>query len=102
MAIRFVPDADSGDPDIPGVDRHFYENQALASGGLDNAFEIATARAKDEARHQLIKAVKITAERSEADIGRFDEAASFLSGERLAWTRVIDGIEGAPDNDIKV
>lgn len=104
MATRFVPDTNSNDPDIPGVDRHYYENQIGAASPFDDtyAFRLAVARAKDEARHQLIKTIKKTAEGAASDRGVLEEAKSFSSGERVTWTRSIDGMEGAPDNDIKL
>jgi len=51
---------DNGDTeDIGDVDSHFYEKQVPPSGPFgSNAFDLATARAKDRARMQLIKAIR--------------------------------------------
>lgn len=51
---------DNGDTeDIADVDPHFYEKQVPPSGPFgDNAFALATARAKDRARMQLVKAIR--------------------------------------------
>lgn len=102
MAISFLPDPDAPD-DIPGVDRHFYENQVPPSTTWsDTSFKQAAAAAKDRARYELIKAVQQANLERLTDAGRLEELGSFISGEQVQWTRSIDGVEGAPDNDIKL
>lgn len=113
MVSKFVPGQDDNSPDIPGVDRHYYEHQLgprgpqghfdLSPGSIfDDSypFRLAVARAKDEARHQLIRAIK--------DADRDARAASFTGFgnqgllDSISISRSIDGVEGIPDNDIKL
>lgn len=102
MPIRFVPDHEPEET-LEGVDRHFYEKQVPPSGPFqDNSFKLAAARAKDKARHDLIKAVRQKAIDANYNMGRIEEAGHFLSGESITWKRSIDGVEGAPDDAIKL
>jgi hypothetical protein len=85
-------------PDIDGVDRHFYENQVPPSSPFrDNAFALATARAKDNARHELIVAIQeADADARNASFAGFGNQG--LSGEMLS----IDGCGGPPlTQDVK-
>jgi hypothetical protein len=102
MTTTFKPDAAASDGDIPGVDRHYYENQVGPSSLTDDthAFRLAAAVAKDTARHQLIRAVRKANE---------DARANSLTGlgkdtisDSIYWTRSIDGVEGASDDAIKL
>lgn len=102
MPVKFIPDDNDSDPDIPGVNRHFYEEQVGSASPFDDtwAFRVATARAKDEARHKLIKAVQ------EADQqARYNSFAGFGNDsltESMSVTRSIDGDERAPLDSINL
>lgn len=111
MPIHFI--ADDGDTeDIGDIDPHFYEKQLPASDPFgDNAFLLATARAKDKARVKLIKAVRQAdlAARSEGlGLGLDGFARGTLvdpktgtatAGGVVVW-RTIDGVPGGADDDI--
>jgi hypothetical protein len=115
MPFRIVTD-DGDTEDIGDVDSHFYEKQVAPSGPFgSNAFALATARAKDKARVQLIKAVR----KADADarstglgLGLQGFSAGVListsGGETklvapgVLRSRTIDGVPGAPDDAIKL
>lgn len=99
-SIRLVND--SGDAeDIGDVDSHFYEKQVPPSGPFgSNAFALATARAKDRARKQLIKAVR-QQDRDMRSKGLGLGIQGFELGA-LVVPRSIDGIDSAPDYEIKL
>lgn len=107
MPTRLVPDNDT-EAALPGVDRHYYEKQIGAGSPFDEtyAFRLAVARAKDDARHKLIRAVQ--AERDKADAGQFYGTGQGVilnrtdDVARSLVKRSIDGVDGAPDNDIKL
>jgi hypothetical protein len=113
--IRLV--TDNGDTeDIGDVDSHFYEKQVPPNGPFgSNAFALATARAKDKARVQMIKAIrKADAEAMSTGLGLglqgFSEGVliSTSGGETklglsgVVRSRTIDGVLGAPDDAIKL
>lgn len=110
MATKFVPDSSSNEPDIPGVDRHYYEKQIGPASPFDDtyAFRLAVARAKDKARHKLIRAVQAAAD--EADRSGFDFAGTgrgiikYHTDDvaRGLVKRSVDGVDGAPDDAIKL
>jgi hypothetical protein len=93
-------DTGEGPEDIGDVDNHFYEKQVPPSGPFgDNAFALATARAKDTARMQLIKAIR------QADLDARGKGfglglAGFSDGVLIK--RSVDGVNGASDDAIKL
>ena len=97
----FIPDANAPADDLPGVDRHFYENQIPpATPWNDTSFARAAAVAKDRARHDLIKAVHQADQDARSDsftgFGDLGIAAS------ISISRTIDGTEGLSDDAIKL
>lgn len=102
---RFVPDQDT-DPAISGVDRHFYERQVGAASPFDatHAFRLAAARAKDKARHELIRAVQKADEDARQNRGLGRELGDVLAGNPTGavTTRTIEGVAGASDDAIKL
>lgn len=109
MGTRLIPD-NSAVESLPGVDRHYYEKQIGPASPFDDtyAFRLAAARAKDTARHKLIRAVQKTA--TEADRGGFDfegTGRGVIKNQtddvaRGLVKRSIDGVDGAPDDAIKL
>jgi hypothetical protein len=105
MPSRFSEDGSSAATEsLEGVDRHYYEKQIGPSSPGDNtqAFKLAAAVAKDRARHELIKAIRVEDARLRGDsivgIGDF-------SGEARAnvyANRTVDGVRGASDDAIKL
>lgn len=96
MASKLI-DNDPVGADIPGVDRHFYENQVPPSSPFrDNAFALATARAKDKARHELIRAIQ------KADADARNASVTGFGDQGLAGEMSIDGRDGVSLNDIKL
>lgn len=102
---------------LDGVDRHFYEKQIGPASPFDDtyAFRLAAARAKDTARHKLINRIRqeerkaranrsIGAEIGDIVSGHEGDARAFLESERrdIIARRTIDGVEGAPDDAIKL
>jgi hypothetical protein len=100
-STKFVPDNDTSDF-VDGVDRHFYEKQLGAKSPFDTTydFKLAAAVAKDKARHQMIRAVR------EADAKARNESFSGFGNDSLTGamsvSRSIDGVEDAPDENIKL
>jgi hypothetical protein len=97
--IRFV--TDNGDTeDIGDIDPHFYEKQVAPSSPFgSNAFDLAVAVAKDRARVQLVKAVR------QADLDARSKGfglglQGFSNGVLIK--RSVDGVNGAPDDAIKL
>jgi hypothetical protein len=100
MVTQIKPD-NSGEY-VDGVDRHFYENQVGASSPFDDTFQfrLAAAIAKDQARHQLIRAV-----RKADDDARANSFTGFGNDslmDRMSISRSIDGVESANDDKIKL
>lgn len=97
MRTTVKPD---GSPEyVDGLDRHYYERQVGAASPFDHThqFKLAAARAKDQARHQLVKAVRVEAAKARGDLNAASGRAA-RDGER----RSVDGVEGAPDDAIKL
>lgn len=104
MATRFMAGNDSSGR-LEGVDRHFYEKQIGPASPFDDthAFRLAAARAKDTARHKLIK--RIREEEAKARYGRSvgAELGDILSGRQdVISQRTVDGVKGASDDAIKL
>lgn len=100
---RFVDDAGAGG-DLEGVDRHYYENQVGAASPLDeaHAFRLAAARAKDRARHDLIRAIRAKEREARGDtFGGFGQVTPAARGEIYAQ-RTVDGVKSATDDAIKL
>lgn len=97
MPTTVKPDGDQSSF-VDGVDRHYYENQVGAASPFDDTFQfrLAAARAKDRARHHLIKAVRVEAAKARG--GMISDGATARAAER----RSIDGVEGATDDAIKL
>jgi hypothetical protein len=104
MPLRLQRDGTLDNEDIPGVDRHYYENQIGPKSPFDDTYEfrLAAAIAKDKARHQLIRAVQKADEEARFNRGRLEEFADITNEVAFGTTRTIDGVEGAPDNAIKL
>lgn len=104
MVTTFKPDAAASDGDIPGVDRHYYENQVGPSSLTDDtfAFRLATAVAKDKARHELIRAVQKANRDARSDLFGAQDYEAFIGNGTQSFTRSIDGVEGASDDAIKL
>lgn len=102
MATKLLPDNDTSDF-VDGVDRHFYEKQVTGSSSpFDGTYEfrLATARAKDKARHQMIRAVHAADHQARADsLGGFGNDSLLDS---MSVSRSINGVEDAPDENIKL
>ena len=105
VTTRFERSADS-ETHIPGVDRHFYENQ-LGAGASDS--DRAAAVAKDRARHKLILGILREDEMARANRSLGRELGDILAGDptgrgRTAEqvTRSIDGVDGASLDNIKL
>ena len=111
--IRFVPDPRGNDlgGEFVDVNRHYYRDQCRAQAGqwfptiegqAKAATDLAVANAKDDARHELIKALRKEEQRLRTEtftgIGNFAEQAR----ANVYKNRSVDGIEGLPDNDIKL
>jgi|SRR4051812_15787165 hypothetical protein len=112
MPIRLIKGADEPG-DLDGVDRHFYENQVGPSSLFDDAhaFRLATARAKDQARHKLIRAVREEEARVKAETfagvkldSMFNVSDDFSAEARrnVLQNRTVDGAKGAGDDAIKL
>ncbi len=104
MPLRLVRDGTIENEDIPGVDRHYYVNQIGPKSPFDDTYEfrLAAAIAKDKARHQLIRAVRKADEDARYNRGRLEELADITNQVAFGVTRSVDGVEGAPDNAIKL
>ena len=105
MPTTFKPDGGNNET-LDGVDRHYYEKQVRAGGaGIDDtyAFRLAAARAKDTARHNLIKRVREEAAKARYGRSIGQELGDILSGRQDAVeNRTVDGVKGAPDDAIKL
>lgn len=107
MPTTFIPQV-GNEESLPGVDRHYYEKQVGPASPFDDkhAFKLAAARAKDTARHKLIRAVQ--AERDKAVAGQFHGTGVGVilnrtdDVARSLVTRSIDGVDGASDDAIKL
>lgn len=101
MGTKFVRDNDTSDF-VDGVDRHFYENQVGPSSPFDTThdFKLAAAVAKDKARHQMIRAVRKADE--DARAGSFSGFGNDSLMDSMSVSRSINGVEGAPDENIKL
>jgi hypothetical protein len=101
MATKLVPDNNSSDF-VEGIDRHYYQNQVGPASPFDttHAFRLAAAIAKDKARHQMVRAVR------EADRKARSESFTGFGNDSLmgamSVSRSINGVEGAPDENIKL
>lgn len=104
MPIHLVRDGTLSDTDIPGVDRHYYENQLGPASPFDDTydFRLAAAIAKDRARHQMIRAVQKADADARYNMGRIEELTSITNEVAFGVTRSVDGVEGAPDDAIKL
>lgn len=90
---------------VDGVDRHYYEKQVGAANPFDDKyqFKLAAARAKDKARHEMIRAVRNAAQDARERRGVGQELGDILSGRQAtSEKRWVDGVEGAPDDAIKL
>lgn len=98
--------ADSGSVEqLEGVDRHFYAKQVGPASPFDDtyAFRLAAARAKDTARHKLIKRIREEERKARGDRSVGAELGDIFSGrEKLVAQRTVDGVKGAPDDAIKL
>lgn len=101
MPVTIKPDGDQSGF-VDGVDRHFYENQVGPSSHFDDthAFRLATARAKDKARHQLIKAIQKADQ--DARYNSFTGFGADSISDATSVSRSIDGVERASDEAIKL
>lgn len=103
MGTELQPDNDAS-AFVEGVDRHYYEKQVGPSSPFDDthAFRLAAARAKDKARHQLIRAVQQEEERLRSEslsgLGDYSQEAR----RNTIANRSVDGVKGAPDDAIKL
>ena len=101
---RFEAGRDSDGGDLEGVDRHHYEKQIGPSSPFDrtHAFRLATARAKDRARHKLIRAIRKKEREARGNsltgLGDFSQAAR----REVYAQRTVDGVKGATDDAIKL
>lgn len=115
MATRLVPDpseltqvVDEHGRISNSYDRHFYEKQVQRGAAWDTsyAFRLATAKAKDRARNQLASAVQMEARQAQRQaaggLGGFRDFNSVLGQAHAKVTRSINGVEGAPLDDIKL
>lgn len=90
---------------VDGLDRHYYERQLGPTSPFDDQyqFKLAAARAKDKARHLLVKAVREEARRARYNRGVTQELGDILRGRQATTEkRYIDGVEGATDEAIKL
>lgn len=101
MPVNLKPDSDQSDF-VDGVDRHFYQNQVGPSSPFDDThgFRLATAIAKDRARHQLIRAVRKADQ--DARYNSFTGLGNDSISDVTSISRSIDGVERAPDEAIKL
>lgn len=113
MGTTFIPD-----PQIQSNGRvvthndHFYRDQVTGGGPFDTsfAFRWATASALDKARNNLIDAVgnearQLRQEQASTLSGFVSDGATDFRAEvnaNVMATRSIDGVEGAPDDAIKL
>lgn len=101
---RFEAGSDNAGGDLEGVDRHYYEKQVGPSSPFDetHAFRRAAARAKDRARHQLIRAIRDKEREARGNsftgLGDFSQAAR----SEVYAQRTVDGVKGATDDAIKL
>ncbi|MBR1198829.1 hypothetical protein JQ574_22795 [Bradyrhizobium sp. AUGA SZCCT0158] len=115
MPVKFIPGQDDPAADLDGVDKHYYRNQVGPSSPFDttHAFRWAEARAKDRARHNLIRAVRKEEQRlrNETFAGgvRVDSSLNVVvddfsaeARQNVLNNRTIDGIAGAKDDAIKL
>ena len=103
MATHIKPDPQA--ECVDGLERHYYERQLGPTNPFDDQyqFKLAAARAKDKARHLLVKAVRKAARdaRFNRSVGR--ELTDVLTGRQATVEkRFIDGVEGASDEAIKL
>ena len=106
MPTEFKPDPYATDY-VEGVSRTYYQDQVQQNhSAFDDEFEfkLAAAHAKDQARHKLIRAMQDKAKEFRLNQGRLQDLEGFLSGNRFNENekRTVDGVEGAPDDAIKL
>jgi hypothetical protein len=116
MAVTFIPDPQQDNtPSGDGYNKHLYADAVQPGSIWDTTYEFrrAAAAAKDTARNQLRHAIKLEEQRLlEQQLttlsGSYltsDPFSSDFSGQarsNVMVTRSIDGVEGAPDNAIKL
>lgn len=104
MPLHLQGDLSLDNPEIPGVDPHYYEKQIGPASPFDDTYEfrLATARAKDAAREQLIDAIRKADTDARYNMGKFEEFRNISNEVAFGTTRTIDGVEGLPDNAIKL
>src|SRR5689334_16669910 len=89
---------------VDGVDRHYYEKQVGPANPFDDKhqFKLAAARAKDQVRHKMIRAVRKAADDARQSRGVGQELGDLLAGREATEKRWVGGVEGAPDDAIKL
>lgn len=115
MPSRLVPDPGQLEQVVDDMghvsnnyDPHFYEKQVQRGAAWDTtyAFRLATAKAKDRARNQLARAVQSEARQAQwkaaGGLGGFRDFNSVLGEAHAKVKRSINGVEGAPLDDIKL
>ena len=101
---RFEAGSDSAGGDLEGVDRHYYAKQVEPASPFDktHAFRLATARAKDRVRHNLIRAIREREREARGNsftgLGDVSQAAR----REVYAQRTVDGVKGATDDAIKL
>lgn len=107
MPSTFIPDSDGFDY-ADGLDAHYYQNQVPPSGPLDDrSFEMAAARAKDKARHQLVKRVRVERqrvrdERGLSKVAEFGAMLQYGDASHVDVTMSVDGVPASSDDAIKL
>jgi hypothetical protein len=112
---KYIPDRE--EPSEVGAvhswNHKYYRNQVQAGAPWDTtfAFRYAVAHAKDRARNELIRAIRMEAQRLQEEsrttlgidyLTRNDDLASFdnQAKSNVLAQRKINGVEGAPDDAI--
>ena len=117
MTTRIIPDSSQLTQVVDDIgrvsnnyDQHFYEKQVVPRGpawDTTYAFRLATAKAKDRARNQLARAVQLEARqiqwRAAGGLsGGFRDFNSVLGEAHAKVTRSVNGVDGAPLDNIKL